>query len=335
MFCPNCGTQNDENNAKCQKCGFSIKGAASPKFKGTMLMMNAPPELAQRLASPAAAAPLPAGPAPSPVGAVPSPVSPAPVPVIPKKALGKATMIGVAPPSPGAVAPPAAKPASKTASIGQVAPSASKPLTSPLKPPASVPRPMPSSPPVRVSPAQPVNPFGGTMLMGSVPMQTAGSAGLVPAGQKPQDFVSPDHGSDRTISSVGAPPALSRDQAPDLNSTTPSAAPPTPAMTPRTLNEMPTVASAGGAQLEAAAGIPAPPFLAVSESGNIAEAATVPAPAGFASQPHEAQSFELEVPMNSRSPVLGVIFGILTFGIYWLVMWWSRTRKAKRRGHDA
>src|SRR5262245_15553989 len=39
VFCPNCGTQNQETAQTCTKCGFSMKSAA-PKFKGTMLMMN-------------------------------------------------------------------------------------------------------------------------------------------------------------------------------------------------------------------------------------------------------------------------------------------------------
>ena len=42
MFCPNCGTQNPDTATTCSKCGFNLKGASAPKFKGTMLMMNAP-----------------------------------------------------------------------------------------------------------------------------------------------------------------------------------------------------------------------------------------------------------------------------------------------------
>src|SRR5271170_6627962 len=40
VFCPNCGTQNPETAMTCGKCNFNLKGAAAPKFKGTMLMMN-------------------------------------------------------------------------------------------------------------------------------------------------------------------------------------------------------------------------------------------------------------------------------------------------------
>ena len=42
MFCPNCGTQNSETASTCTKCGFNLKGAAAPKFKGTMLMNQSP-----------------------------------------------------------------------------------------------------------------------------------------------------------------------------------------------------------------------------------------------------------------------------------------------------
>src|SRR6185503_19109254 len=58
VFCPNCGTQNSETASTCTKCGFNLKGAAAPKFKGTMLMSQQP-----AMPSPAAA-PRPAPPAP-------------------------------------------------------------------------------------------------------------------------------------------------------------------------------------------------------------------------------------------------------------------------------
>src|SRR5579862_1395403 len=64
VFCPNCGTQNTESAQTCSKCGFQLKGAAAPKFKGTMLMMNqsgGAPKLGGP--TPAAGAPAPAPPA--------------------------------------------------------------------------------------------------------------------------------------------------------------------------------------------------------------------------------------------------------------------------------
>ena len=89
MFCPNCGTQNADTATTCSKCGFNLKGAAAPKFKGTMLMVNAPANV-PRAPAPAAEPEKPAGPMPSKL---------------------KGTMLGVAPPSPGAApAPPQAAP---------------------------------------------------------------------------------------------------------------------------------------------------------------------------------------------------------------------------------
>ena len=94
MFCPNCGNQNADTAQTCVKCGFALKGAAAPKFKGTMLMMN-------QGALPGGATG--AGPATSPQPPVLAP------PVPPPRAMSKVkgTMVGVAPPSVGAApAPP-------------------------------------------------------------------------------------------------------------------------------------------------------------------------------------------------------------------------------------
>ncbi|HVZ35210.1 MAG TPA: zinc-ribbon domain-containing protein [Polyangiaceae bacterium] len=38
MFCPNCGTENEETATPCKKCGFKLRGVSAPKFKGTMLL---------------------------------------------------------------------------------------------------------------------------------------------------------------------------------------------------------------------------------------------------------------------------------------------------------
>src|SRR5258706_12928948 len=98
VFCPNCGTENEDAATTCKKCGFSLKGAAAPKFKGTMLMMNAPAGLRPG-AAPGAPAPAPSAPAASP--------APAPAAAPAARPQLKGTMLGVAPPSAGAVAPPA------------------------------------------------------------------------------------------------------------------------------------------------------------------------------------------------------------------------------------
>ncbi|MFO0659519.1 MAG: zinc ribbon domain-containing protein [Polyangiaceae bacterium] len=88
MFCPNCGTQNDEAASTCSKCGFNLK-ASAPKFKGTMLMVNSP------VAGGAAPAPAPAPPAQDQAAI--------------NKAL-RGTVVGIAPPAAGGHAPPAPVP---------------------------------------------------------------------------------------------------------------------------------------------------------------------------------------------------------------------------------
>ena len=108
MFCPNCGAQNQDTANACTKCGFALKApGAAPKFKGTMLMMNAPPGQAKP-GVPSAQPPPPAGPvpgAPPPQAAPPAPAAPAAAAPKPKL---KGTMIGVAPPSLGSNVPAAA-----------------------------------------------------------------------------------------------------------------------------------------------------------------------------------------------------------------------------------
>src|SRR5438552_14579722 len=82
VFCPNCGTQNSETASTCTKCGFNLKGAAAPKFKGTMLMTN------QQGAAPAPGQGLPPRPPPGPPGAPGGP---------PNQGLA-GTVVGVPPP---------------------------------------------------------------------------------------------------------------------------------------------------------------------------------------------------------------------------------------------
>src|SRR5262249_60341913 len=81
LFCPNCGTKNPETATTCTKCGFNIKGAAAPKFKGTMLMMNQPG------AAKSTPAPPPPGPPPGPPAAAAPPPGPAPPAAPAKQAL--------------------------------------------------------------------------------------------------------------------------------------------------------------------------------------------------------------------------------------------------------
>lgn len=42
MFCPNCGTKNDDKVEKCAQCGFDQKAKKDTKFKGTVMMTGSP-----------------------------------------------------------------------------------------------------------------------------------------------------------------------------------------------------------------------------------------------------------------------------------------------------
>ncbi len=97
MFCPNCGAQNQESVANCHKCGFNLKSAAAPKFKGTMLMMN------QQAFEP----PLAGAPPGAPTGSAPPAAPPRPAPPAPPAPKIKGTMVGMAPPPEAFGQPPA------------------------------------------------------------------------------------------------------------------------------------------------------------------------------------------------------------------------------------
>ena len=106
MFCPNCGTQNPDPAQTCSKCNFHLKGAAAPKFKGTMLMMN---QAVAPAPTPAVPAPMRARRSPrrrpgAPVGGPPPPACPE-VPAECRASL-KGTMVGVAPMAGGAASAP-------------------------------------------------------------------------------------------------------------------------------------------------------------------------------------------------------------------------------------
>src|SRR4030095_3189935 len=94
-------TQNPDTSTTCSKCGFNLKGAAAPKFKGTMLMMNAPPGIPRAAGAP------PAGPAPGAPPAMPRAAgAPGAGPAHGVKPQLKGTMLGVAPPPPGGAPQP-------------------------------------------------------------------------------------------------------------------------------------------------------------------------------------------------------------------------------------
>ncbi|MFT3923099.1 MAG: zinc ribbon domain-containing protein [Myxococcales bacterium] len=64
-FCPNCGTPNTEQAAKCVSCGFELAPAQKAKFKGTIMMGQAvqapqqPPQAGQQAAPPQSSSPAP------------------------------------------------------------------------------------------------------------------------------------------------------------------------------------------------------------------------------------------------------------------------------------
>lgn len=108
MFCPNCGTKNDDSVQKCTQCGFDQKpkGAPKPNFKGTMVFKGSPARPAA--AGGAAAATSKPNLKGTMVGVAPPGIedlrkqpeaeaSAKPQPARPKPSL-KGTMVGVAPP---------------------------------------------------------------------------------------------------------------------------------------------------------------------------------------------------------------------------------------------
>jgi hypothetical protein len=165
VFCPNCGTQNPDTAQTCSKCNFNVKGAAAPKFKGTMLMMNQPV-----IPGAAPAAPTPPVPARPPAAAAPAaPAAPSGAPRPAGQGVGlaagnklKGTMVGVAPMGGafGAPAAPYTPPAAQ--------PAAPPPRTPPPPPPSPVEQAAAYSPPV---PQAGVNPLGGTMAADVNPYQ--------------------------------------------------------------------------------------------------------------------------------------------------------------------
>lgn len=172
MFCPNCGAPNPDTATTCEKCGFNVKGTASPKFKGTMLMMNqgGPPAVPNMAGTP----PMPvAAPGGSPPGA---PAQPAPIP----NSKLKGTMIGVAPPSAGGVTPPSATQPSPTVpgggAPGTTAPGVPAPHFGGAQPPGAA---------QPFGAGQAVNPLESTVAADQNMFSPFAQAGHTPAGGAP------------------------------------------------------------------------------------------------------------------------------------------------------
>jgi hypothetical protein len=183
VFCPNCGTQNPDTAQTCSKCNFNLKGAAAPKFKGTMLMQQAPQVNVPKPAEPAGVAP-PATPPPA-TGPMPSKL--------------KGTMVGVAPPMAGSAPLPPdhgfPPPAAPAPAFGGATP-----------PPAFGGAPPGPGAGYGAQPEQStfgsnahVNPLGGTM----VAPEGMGS-GFGPPGQGPGAYGAPPAGAP---GGYGAPPS--------------------------------------------------------------------------------------------------------------------------------
>lgn len=124
MFCPNCGTKNEDAVARCGQCGFELTKAkgSGGKFKGTVMMRGAPVD--ESSVPPAAGSSLTAGPSPT---ASPSPNAAAQVPAQAQvNARLKGTMVGVAPPGIDELAKAAQQAAAQKAAGAR--PGASNPL---------------------------------------------------------------------------------------------------------------------------------------------------------------------------------------------------------------
>jgi len=179
VFCPNCGTQNPDAAEACSKCNFHLKRVSAQKFKGTMLMMNAP----GAAGGPTASVPAPPpGPAPAPAPPLP-PVGARPVGAVgqPAPAGGgsnklKGTMVGVAPPMGlmGGVGSPAPAAPVAPATVAHGAHGSAAPT--PDMPPGGVGHAADAgsfSPPGQGG----VNPLGGTVVASAGPYGVAPGAG--------------------------------------------------------------------------------------------------------------------------------------------------------------
>jgi hypothetical protein len=105
VFCPNCGAENKETSSPCVRCGFKLSGVNASKFKGT-IMLNSDETVQEMIeaqrrkmaeAAAAAAATDPTAVPPGNPNATPSPDAAAGGVPRPRRKLGGATILGVAP----------------------------------------------------------------------------------------------------------------------------------------------------------------------------------------------------------------------------------------------
>lgn len=199
MFCPNCGSKNEDSSPRCAQCGFELQtGKPAPRFKGTMVMQSPVPAAAPGAGTnaPAAAARTPSALKGTMVGVAPPGMddlrkqiaearqnpAPAPSPAAPSKLKG--TMIGLAPPHLAGgdiqptllgVAPPGSDPPPAAAQPVQAPPADPAPMPSRLK------GTMVGVAPPNLGNIQSPDAFGGTLIAGA----TAPMAAIQPHFEAP------------------------------------------------------------------------------------------------------------------------------------------------------
>jgi len=330
VFCPNCGAPNPDTATTCQKCGFNVKGTAAPKFKGTMVMQGGPPVApgAPGL-NPAMTPPMPtatpAGPTPgAPMPGIPRPDSSgSPTATAPSSAVNsqlKGTMIGVAPPGTGGIAPPGGStqqsPGAPGAPGGFPAPAAPGMSPAPGSPYGA---PMPGAPAHGAPGAYPgapqphVNALDSTVAAGSAMSPFAGGA-------QPQGMPQPGAPGGVPGSPYGMPP-----NTPGMPQSGASAAAPSPpvvapgvmpgAGTPApTQPGMEAVAAPPGAMTPAQPGMPA---------------GAVPyQPPGAAPGAPAGGSFQ------QRSPFMVFLLAAITCSIYSIFWFHNTANELKAKGQE-
>jgi hypothetical protein len=302
VFCPNCGTKNDDTATTCTKCGFKLGGPAGAKFRGTMMLnteqsvQGMVDEHRRKLQDAAAAR----EPAEGPEGASPVPPEavfkgPQPGAGAPKRRMG--TMLGVAP-QVGGVRPPHFH--------GGPTP----PLPSAVEP----------VPDAAGAPSEP-NPLGGTVAFAAVPPPAASSepsptASPLAAGRT-EAFAAP------ALAPAGNPLAAGRTEA--FQAVPPAAAPQGNALT------------AGRTEAFAAVPEPTPAPLAAVQRGRTEAFDATPPPIERPAieQPSPEQPAPASSPSaGSYAPAgvprrlkpLDVFLIVITLGLYALVL---RARQGK------
>jgi hypothetical protein len=169
VFCPNCGAENKDTSAPCIRCGFKLSGVSASKFKGT-IMLNSDETVqdlieAQRrklqeakpaepgTPAPAAVDPMAAGAADA-SGGVPRP----------RRKLGGATILGVAPQIGGFKGPAEAGTLPSPQHLTPTPSPSAEPARSPSAPPAD-----PNAPTEAMQAFTPGAGFGSTAIGGTAP----------------------------------------------------------------------------------------------------------------------------------------------------------------------